>query len=362
MRIIIAGGGTGGHIFPALAIAEGIKSRSAKNEILFVGTKNGLENEIIPAMGFNMQFINSAGFVGKDMVNKIKAIITALEGILLSLKIIRTFEPDVVLGVGGYASGPTVLCARLKSIPTAICEQNTVPGMTNRILSRFSNKIFLTFPDSAKYFTSEKTIVTGNPLRSNFKRQNSYETGKDRRKVIFVMGGSQGAGSLNRITPPALSKVDITKLEIFHQTGKKDEESVKKAYKELSLDSNVFSFRSDIMEIYKKSDLIISRSGAGTISEITAMGKASILIPFPHAAHNHQLLNAKSMENAGASIIIEEDSLDEINLSDQINYIFKSGKLQSMSEASLKLAKPEATNIIVEELYSLAGERNVRKD
>lgn len=358
MRIIIAGGGTGGHIFSALAIAEEIKNRSTENKILFVGTQNGLERDIIPKTGFDIKFINSMGFIGKGTGKKIKAVISAFAGIFTASKIIKNFNPEVVLGVGGYASGPTVLCARLKSIPTAICEQNTVPGLTNRILSKFSNKIFLTFADSGKYFSKKKSVFTGNPLRPEFiQKNNNHRTKTDGQKTIFVIGGSQGATTLNKIVPRALAKVIGGKLEIFHQTGKKNEDTVRSIYNELKLNSNVFNFRNDIAEIYKKSDLIISRAGAGTISEITATGKASILIPLPHAAHNHQLHNARFMERAGASSVIEEYVLDEINLSNRINCILNTQKLHQMSKISSKLAKPDAANLIVEQLYSLTSER-----
>ena len=357
MRIIIAGGGTGGHIFPALSIAEEIKSRSSENEILFVGTRNGLEKEIIPSRGFKMEFIRSGGIIGKGIIHKTRAIFSAIGGIVTSFRILRTFRPDVVLGVGGYVSGPTVLSAYLNFIPTAICEQNTVPGLTNRILSKFCNKIFLTFLDSAKYFPEKKTVFTGNPLRTDFTTNNYPDVEKNGTKTIFVIGGSQGASRLNKVVPAALSKIDDGTFEIFHQTGKKDVEAVRDIYKSLDLKSNVFGFKSDIAEIYKKSDLIISRSGAGTISEITATGKASILIPFPHAAHNHQLFNARYLENAGASVIIEDNQLNEIILADQIDEILNTEKLAQMSEASSKLAKPDATHLIVEELYSLMESR-----
>ncbi|MGI9534932.1 MAG: undecaprenyldiphospho-muramoylpentapeptide beta-N-acetylglucosaminyltransferase [Thermodesulfobacteriota bacterium] len=357
MRIIIAGGGTGGHIFPALSIAEAIKSRSTENEILFVGTKNGLENEIIPDRGYKMEFINSGGIIGKGIMYKIKAVVSAMGGIISSFKILRAFKPDVVLGVGGYVSGPTVLTAYLNFIPTAICEQNTVPGITNRILSRFSNKIFLNFVDSTRYFPENKTVLTGNPVRTDFTKSNNSYSRKSGEKTIFIIGGSQGASKLNMVVPLALTKVAADELEIFHQTGKKDVDKVVEIYDKLNLNSNVFSFKNDIVEIYKKSDLIISRSGAGTISEITAMGKASILIPFPHAAHNHQLFNAKFMENSGASVIIEDGILNESNLSNEINDILYTEKLNKMSDASSKLAKPDAANQIVEELYSLMGRK-----
>ena len=354
MRVVIAGGGTGGHIFPAISIAEEIISRSKNNEILFVGTRNGLEKEIVPKSGFNLVFINSGGIIGKGFVQKIKAVFSALHGLVSSLKIIRSFKPDIVLGVGGYVSGPTVFSAYLSFIPTAICEQNTVPGLTNRILSRFAKKIFLNFMESSKHFPEEKVVYTGNPIRSSFIHSNdSHNSSGKKGTCILILGGSQGASNINNVVPDAVSLLESDHLEIYHQTGQKDIELVENKYRDLKIKADVFSFSENIHELYKKSDLIISRSGAGTISEITAMGKPSVLIPFPYAAHNHQLFNAKYMEKAGASVIIEDSALDAKVLSDKIKKILYTDNWKKMAEQSKKLGKPDAAKQIVEELYTM---------
>ena len=355
MRIVIAGGGTGGHIFPAISIAEEIMKWSDDNEVLFVGTNNGMEKDLIPSLGFNLEIINSRGIIGKGFMYKIKSMISALNGIFSSFSILRSFQPDLVLGVGGYVSGPTVLSAYLSFIPTAICEQNTVPGVTNRILSKFTRKIFVTFKDSKDYFPEKKVVVTGNPLRSRLIEKSLIKEEKKPGFNVFIMGGSQGATKLNILIPGALAELKKKDLKVVHQTGRNNMEEVTDRYKELGLNAEVHTFIDDIAEYYRNSDLIISRSGAGAISEITAFGKASLLIPYPHAAHNHQYLNARFMENAGASVVIKEEDITEQYLTGNIQEILRDNRLTAMSEASRKLAKPDAAKEIVEQLYSLVG-------
>ena len=355
MKIVIAGGGTGGHIFPAISIAEEIMRRSGDNEVLFVGTTNGMEKDLIPSLGFNLRIIKSRGIIGKGLMDKIKSIISALNGIFSSFRILRSFQPDLVLGVGGYVSGPTVLSAYLSFIPTAICEQNTVPGVTNRILSKFTRKIFVTFKDSINYFPENKVVVTGNPLRSGLIEGALIKKETKSGFTFFIMGGSQGATNLNTLIPGALAALKIKGLKVVHQTGRNNMVAVDERYKELGINAEVYTFINDIAEYYRNSDLIISRSGSGAISEITAFGKASVLVPYPYAAHNHQSLNAMFMENAGASVVINEEVLTEKYLTTKIEEILKEDRLPLMSEASRKLAKPDAAKEIVEQLYSLVG-------
>ena len=194
MKIVIAGGGTGGHIFPAVSIAEEIMKHSDENEVLFVGTDHGMEKELIPDLGFNLAIINSRGIIGKGFTYKIKSMISALNGVFSSFRILRTFKPDLVLGVGGYVSGPTVLSAYLSFIPTAICEQNMVPGMTNRILSKITRKIFVTFRDSIKFFPEKKVVVTGNPLRSGIIKKTTKTAFPKKTKMLqcflFIFGSN----------------------------------------------------------------------------------------------------------------------------------------------------------------------------
>ena len=354
MKIIIAGGGTGGHVFPAVSIAEEIIKRCNKTEVLFVGTRKGIEKKIITELGYNITLISSGGLIGKNFLQKIMGIISALKGIIKSISIIREFKPDVILGVGGYASGPTVLSGLLNLIPTAICEQNSVPGFTNRVLSKFVKKIFITFEESNNYFPRKKTVLTGNPIRNKL-TQNDYQNKKinNEKYNLLILGGSQGATKLNETIPNSLKSINNKNLSIFHQTGEKDYESVVNSYKKLNIKAEVYKFIDDVSKIYSKTDLVICRAGAGTLSEITALGLPSILIPFPYATHNHQLFNAKILEKKNASIIIEEDELNESKLSDILNKILNEKTLKNLSINSRKLGRPKAAFDIVNHIETL---------
>jgi len=355
MRIIIAGGGTGGHVFPAISIAQEISYRHHKDEILFVGTQRGLENELLTKKGYKIKHISSRGFVGRGLFKTVIAFFYAFKGLIDSISIIRSFRPDVVLGVGGYVSGPLVLAAVLLRIPTAICEQNTVPGVTNRILGRVVNKIFASFDSSVLYFPSTKIVITGNPIRKEILI--SADSSKSTESLsALVFGGSQGAHSLNRLVPEAFSKIGNKSISVIHQTGGKDYLYVKDLYIENKINAQVLTFIDDMANAYGKSDLVIARAGAGTISEITALGKPSILIPFPYAAHNHQLENAKILESAGAAVLIEDKDATAAKLAMALTKLLDEDKLNTMAANAKKLGKPEASKKIVDELYNLAGD------
>lgn len=355
MRIIIAGGGTGGHVFPAVSIAEEIIDRNHKDEILFVGTEIGLENELLLKKGYKIKHISSRGFVGRGLFKTLIAFLYAFKGLFDSISIIRSFKPDVVLGVGGYVSGPLVLVAVLLRIPTAICEQNTVPGVTNRILGRIVNKIFASFDSSVLYFPSKKVVITGNPVRKEIlNKTHSPENSKSISVLIF--GGSQGAYSLNHSVPEAFSKIDNKDISIIHQTGEKDYLYVKDLYIENEINAQVLTFIDDMAEAYGKSNLVIGRAGAGTIAEIAALGKPSILVPFPYAAHNHQFENAKVLESYGATVLIEDKDATPEKFALTLTNLFDEDKLNIMAANAKKLGKPEAAREIVDGLYNLAGD------
>ncbi|MCZ6528665.1 MAG: undecaprenyldiphospho-muramoylpentapeptide beta-N-acetylglucosaminyltransferase [Candidatus Dadabacteria bacterium] len=355
MRIIIAGGGTGGHVFPAVSIAEEITDRNHEDEILFVGTEKGLENELLLKKGYKIKHISSRGFVGRGLFKTLIAFLYAFKGLFDSISIIRSFKPDVVLGVGGYVSGPLVLIAVLLRIPTAICEQNTVPGVTNRILGRIVNKIFASFDSSVLYFPSKKVVITGNPIRKEIlNKTHSPENFESISVLIF--GGSQGAYSLNRSVPEAFSKIDNMDISIIHQTGEKDYLYVKDLYMENEINAQVLTFIDDMAEAYSKSNLVIGRAGAGTIAEITALGKPSILVPFPYAAHNHQFENAKILESSDATVLIEDKDATPEKFALTLTNLFDEDKLNIMAANAKKLGKPEAAREIVDDLYNLAGD------
>lgn len=356
MRIIIAGGGTGGHVFPAISIADEISERNNSDEILFVGTQKGMENELVTKNGYQIQHISSRGFVGRGFINTIVAFFFALKGVFDSISIIRKFKPDVALGVGGYVSGPFLLAAFLVRKPTAICEQNTVPGVTNRILGKLVNKIFASYDSSMQYFPSKKVLITGNPIRRDILNSSESTTNSDTISIL-IFGGSQGAYSLNRAVPEALSKIDHNNFSIIHQTGRKDFDHVNNLYKQLDLNAGVVEFIDDMAQAYAKSDLVIARAGAGTIAEITALGKPSILVPFPYAAHNHQFENAKILEQQGASMLIEDKDASAEKLAHTLTNLVDRDKLNIMSQNAKKLGRPEASKEIVDELYKLAGDK-----
>lgn len=355
MRIIIAGGGTGGHVFPAISIADEISEKNNSDEILFVGTQKGMENELLKKNGYQIKHISSRGFVGRGLFRTLIASFYALKGLLDSISIIKKFKPDVALGVGGYVSGPLLLAAVMLRLPTAICEQNTIPGVTNRILGKVVKKIFASFDSSVQYFPSKKVLITGNPIRKNILEISSNARNSDSITVL-IFGGSQGAYSLNRAVPEAFSTIEHSNISIIHQTGKKDFDYVKALYSDNGVHADVLPFIDDMAGAYGKSDLVIARAGAGTIAEITALGKPSILVPFPYAAHNHQLENAKILEDEGASVLIEDKDATPEKLAHTLTKLLDKDKLNMMSANARKLGKPEASKVIVDELYKLAGE------
>ncbi len=352
MKVIIAGGGTGGHVFPAISIAEEISKRDGKNDILFVGTKRGLENDLLLKRGYKIEHISAEGIKGRGPIRSVKALFSALRGLMDSVSIIRRFKPDVVLGVGGYVSGPMLLAAAVYGTPTAICEQNTYPGVTNRILGKFVKRIFTTFEESARFFPRSKVVLTGNPIRSEILQNNNREI-KSEKTVILVFGGSQGAQKLNRSVPEALAKLDD--ISVIHQTGPNDYENVKKAYGNYDIEARVLPFIEDMAGAYAEADFVIGRAGAGTISEITALGKPSLLIPYPYATNNHQMENAKVLERAGASVLVEDKDATPENLLEALTDALRKDKLHSMACSAATLGKPHAAKAIVDEITRLTG-------
>ncbi len=360
MKVIIAGGGTGGHIFPAIAVAEQIMSTDKNNEVLFIGTKRGMEGKLIPQKGFNIDFIRSYPILGKSVMFKLKGIFFTLVGIYESMKIFGRFKPEVVVGVGGYVSGPVVLAAFIKRIPRVICEQNSVPGMTNRVLSYFANKVFVTFEKSMSFFDEQKTVLAGNPIQKKFNLedlQRKKKTGNDEFKIL-ILGGSQGAAKLNEVLPSALAEVmkknnSGKKLTVVHQTGQRQYESVLDAYSKETMSAGVYKFIDNMEQYYMNADLVIARSGAGVLAEICSVGIASILVPFPYATHNHQYHNAKVLEDNGAALLIEEKDLNEQKLGLAVGELLNHNKLSAMAQKARELGRPEASKLVVENIYEL---------
>ena len=358
MKIIIAGGGTGGHLFPGIAIAEEFIKRNQKNGILFMGTERGIEKRILGngEMGFNLRTIDIEGVKGRSLIKTIGAILKIPGSLIQSSRIIREFCPDIVIGVGGYASGPAVMAAHFIGIKTAIAEQNALPGMTNRILGKFVDRIFLTFSDTKKWFPEEKTILSGNPIRSAFFQENGNEKKLFHKFTLLIFGGSQGAHSINMAICDALPYLQEMKsaVKIIHQTGSADMDSVSAFYRSSGFDADVLPFITDMAHAYRSSDLLICRAGATSIAEITASGKASILIPFPYATNDHQTKNAEALVKAGAAIMLREADLNGKKLSEIIEYLFKNPEiLRDMEATSANLGNKKAASDIVDHCIAM---------
>lgn len=354
MKVIIAGGGTGGHVFPAISIAEEIVSRGPENEVLFVGTKRGMENKLVAQRGYEIKHISSGGIVGKGIFKSVLGVFSAAVGIIQSTFIIRSFKPDAVLGVGGYVSGPVVLSASILTVPTAICEQNSIPGVTNRILSKFVKKIFTTFQGCEKFFAKDKITLTGNPIRKDILTP-GLKSDNTASFTCLVFGGSQGAKRLNSSVPEALARIDLRDLKVVHQTGAYDLKNVEDFYNEHNISAEVLTFIDDMAGAYARSDFVIGRAGAGTVAEITALGKPALLIPFPYATHNHQFENANVLERAGAALLIRDEDATAENLAQALQVLQDKAKLKEMALRSRALGKPGAAAQIVDEIYKLAG-------
>lgn len=358
MRIIIAGGGTGGHLFPGVAIAEEFLKRDRNNEILFLGTERGLEKKVLPGLGFTLRTLDLAGVKGKDVFKSFSALLKIPAGMLESRKILKDFRPDIVIGVGGYASGPAVLAAHLMSIKTAIAEQNALPGLTNRFLGKFVDRIFVAFPETEKWFVKDRVTTTGNPIRAAFLPGGDAVPRVQGKFTLLIFGGSQGAHRINGVVLDALEKLEPMKdrWRIIHQTGGDDFEEVSQRYREMGLESTVLPFIDDMATVYRSADLLICRAGATTIAEITASGKAAILIPFPFAINDHQTKNARILVNRGAAEMIPERELDGKLLAEIISRLFHNPeKIREMEERSSKLGNIHAARDIVDACIALTG-------
>jgi UDP-N-acetylglucosamine--N-acetylmuramyl-(pentapeptide) pyrophosphoryl-undecaprenol N-acetylglucosamine transferase len=361
VRVVIAGGGTGGHLFPGIAIAEEILARGNTHRIIFIGTKKGIEHRILRQLGYELQEIDIEGVKGRGLKALIKVTYQIPHSMWQSRQILKRFCPDAVIGVGGYASGPAVVTARIMGIPTAIAEQNAVPGITNRILSKFANLIFVTYAETKDWFPQSKVIVSGNPVRKVFATGRAQAQEEKQYRQLLIFGGSQGAEAINKnviAMMPQLQKMK-DKLRVLHQTGDREVETVRRAYEQFGLDAQVTPFIVNMADAYAAADLIICRAGATSLAEITAAGKAAILIPYPWAANDHQTKNAEALASAGAAVIINEHELNGQKLFGVIDDLLANKqKLRQMEEASVKLGNIKAAAKIVDACMELAGKSN----
>ena len=356
MRVIIAAGGTGGHIFPGVAIAREFKRRDPSAEILFVGTARGLETKIVGREGFALELIRVGALKGVSVFERIKSLAGLPMSFVAALRILRRFRPDVVIGVGGYSSGPTLLMAALSRTPAMVVEPNAMPGFTNRVLARFVDAAALSFSDAQKYF-GHRGVVTGNPVRIDFARLARKARGE--RLNVLIFGGSQGSRAINNAMVAALPLLALKKdgLTITHQTGEPDFEMVKRAYAEAGFDSGgVKPFIHDMADQFERADVLICRSGATTAAEVAAAGKAAIFIPFPFAADDHQRKNAEAFERVGAGRMILQKDLTPQRLTEELSRLIEHPEeIDRMEEASRGLGRADSAERAVDLAMSLVA-------
>lgn len=360
MRVLIAGGGTGGHVFPGIALAEEVVGRHPGHDAVFVGTAQGLEATVVPAAGFPIELISVKGLKGKGLRQTLTNLALVPGALLRSLLILRKWRPDVVIGVGGYASGPVVLAAWLLRIPTAVQEQNAVAGFTNRLLGRFVRVAFTAFPEAASHFPRHKIQQLGNPIRRAMLENFMRPTKPHDRPHVLVFGGSQGAHALNMRLVEALPHLaDLReKLTLTHQTGTRDREQVERGHRACGFESEVREFITDMSAAYLRADLVVCRSGATTLAELTVCQKPSILVPFPFAADDHQVVNARSLVEAGAAVMIEERDLTGELLAKEIRAILTNPeRRKQMARAASRLGAPQAAREIIDVCADLCRQR-----
>ncbi len=383
-RFVLAGGGTGGHIYPAIGIAQALQRLNSEVNIVFIGGRDRLESTLVPQQGFRFLPISVEGFPRSLTWKWIPVIIKVCQGLVQSLKYLKQFRPDVVIGTGGYVSGPVLFAAWLRGIPIALQEQNVSPGLTNSILARRAKAAYLALPPDTQRFPKQIVEVTGNPIRPGItdypRKDETYRKYKlcPTRKTVFVMGGSQGAHAVNEAmieACPLIAKSTLSikletnsertapldtsnavQLQIVHQTGKTDVEGVESAYTKHEIPHHVQPFFDQVEEIYSIADVMICRAGGMTVSEVTACGIPAIFIPLPAAVGNNQVRNAETVANAGAAVVLEQEELTpDVVVEKLIRIITDEDIYQQMKTASQSLGRPHASDTIAESIYRLAS-------
>jgi UDP-N-acetylglucosamine--N-acetylmuramyl-(pentapeptide) pyrophosphoryl-undecaprenol N-acetylglucosamine transferase len=359
LRVVMAGGGTGGHLFPGLAIAQEFMARNERNTVLFVSTGNPLERSVLNQTGFTLETITAEGIKGRGLWNQAKSALKIPRGIVESLRILKKYQPDLTVGLGSYSAGPVVVGAWLMRTKIVLHEQNILPGITNRILARFADRIYISFDETKTRFDLQKIRLTGNPVRKellNHHEGNSTDVAADSKSFcVLIIGGSQGAHRINMTVAETLDHLaQKERLYFIHQTGAADEQTVKAAYQRAGIAARVQSFFRQMAPLYKQADLIICRAGATTVAEVTALGKAVIFIPFPFAADNHQALNADTLAREGAAEMILEKDLNAGVLGQKIEYYASHPEaLEAMATKAGQLGHPAAAKKIVDDCYQL---------
>lgn len=361
LKVVMAGGGTGGHLFPGIAIAKEFMARNSATRIIFVSTGNRFEKAVLSKAGFDLRSIPVAGIKGRGTWNQIKSALKIPGAVLDAGGLLKKFSPDLTIGLGSYSAGPVVISAWLMKIPIAIQEQNILPGITNRILARFADRIYISFENTKLRRNPQKVYWTGNPVRQELLESSGRPKNATVRDVhlgrftVLIIGGSQGAHRINIVMTEALEHLrNPERLHFVHQTGEADEAAVGDAYRSKSVSATAQAFFDDMAAQYCQADLIICRAGATTVAEITALGKAAIFVPFPYAADDHQTLNAADLAHDGAAELIPEQKLNAKLLGARIkHYMEHPADLENMAARARRFGKPDAAKSIVDDCCRL---------
>ncbi len=370
--MVFAGGGTGGHLFPALSVADELRRRDERCDIVFIGGRGGLEERVVPEQGYCLELLEVEGLKGKRGMKRVKSLYKALAATYRAIGLLRRLKPVGVIGSGSYASGPVVLAAKLLRLKTAILEQNAIPGITNRYLGRYVDRVYVSFEESCSYFPEERVILAGNPVRREILEEAARQREEliARRKssfTILVFGGSQGAKTINTAVLDSLEYLTdmVNSIRIIHQTGVEWCDEVRAGYERKGLLAagggkrnggivEVVPFIEDMSTAYASADLVICRAGATSIAEITALGLASVLIPYPFAADNHQEINARLLSGRGAAVMLGQDGLTGQVMAEEIRTLYNDReKLHGIRSASKALGRPGALDTIADDYLGL---------
>ncbi|MBB5172172.1 undecaprenyldiphospho-muramoylpentapeptide beta-N-acetylglucosaminyltransferase [Texcoconibacillus texcoconensis] len=369
MRVLVTGGGTGGHIYPALALIDTLKKQNQLTECLYIGSKNGLEAEIVERAELPFRALTISGFKRKLSFHNVRTVYRFLRATKTAKRYIKEFQPDIVIGTGGYVCGPVVYAAAKMNVPTVIHEQNSVPGLTNKFLSKYADRVAVTFTDSAPFFPEDKVVETGNP-----RAQQMYETAKSllqqprtplygldpTKKTVLIFGGSRGASPVNRAVIESLSKWEDTSYQCIYVTGEVHHEEIQKEMDKRGSVSNISiqPFIHDMPNVLAKVDLVVARAGATTLAELTALGLPSVLIPSPYVTNNHQEKNARSLADRGAAVVLKEEDLSGESLFKEIETILSDEKYkQSMTDASKSIGQRDAGDRLTNVMNDLITEK-----
>jgi len=353
---IIAGGGTGGHLFPGIAVAREMEKRFDQTRVIFIVGHRKMEMSILDRYGYEKQSIDVEGLKGRGLLKGAGVMVRLPKGFYQSARVIKRVSPKVILGVGGYTAGPVCMAGRILGVPTAIHEQNSYPGLTNRILARVVNKVLISYDESREHFCSASIALTGNPVREELLIARDSKARASLRFTILVLGGSQGAQAVNSAFVDALVYLQERGLspDVIHQTGNLDYERVQQNYREHGLQGEVMPFIEDMAEAYARADLVVSRAGATTLAEIAALGKPSLLIPYPYAANQHQDTNAQVLEQAGGAIVKREEDMSGEDLAHEVSDLMEHPeRIVDMGRAALTLGRGDAARQIVDQLLEM---------